>query len=56
MEDYIKCELIGGGSPRDIETFSNMFIVAVRYTHANTCYAMLLLLTVPIDTMLSIAK
>ena len=27
MEDYIKCELIGGGSPRHINTFSNLLIV-----------------------------
>ena len=33
MEDYIKCELIGGGFPRHLNTFSNSFIVAVLYTH-----------------------
>ena len=33
MEDYIKCEQIGGKSPRYINTFSNLFIVAVHYTH-----------------------
>ena len=33
MEDYIKCELVGGGSPRHLNTFSNLFIVAVHYTH-----------------------
>ena len=37
VEDYIKCELIGGGSPRHLNTFSNLFIVAVHYTHSNTC-------------------
>ena len=31
----IKCELIGGGSPRHLNTFSNLFITAVHYT---TCY------------------
>ena len=28
MEDYIKGELIGGGSPRHLNTSSNLFIVA----------------------------
>ena len=37
MEDYIKCELIGGGSPRHLNTFSNSYIVAVHYTHINKC-------------------
>ena len=37
MEDYITCELIGGGSPRHLNTFSNLFIVSVHYTHINTC-------------------
>ena len=32
MEDYIKCELIGRGSPRHLNTFSNLYIVAVHYT------------------------
>ena len=36
MEDYIKCELIGGGSSRHLKHFSNLFIVAVHYTHINT--------------------
>ena len=31
MENYIKCELTGGGSPRHLNTFSNLFIV-VHYT------------------------
>ena len=30
MEDYVKCELIGEGSPRP---FSNLFVVDVCYTH-----------------------
>ena len=30
MEDYIKCGLIGGGSPRYLNTFSNLLIVAVH--------------------------
>ena len=33
MEDYIKCELIGGGSPRYLNTIYNSLIVAVHYTH-----------------------
>ena len=40
-------ELIGGGSARHLNTFSNLFIVAVHYTHINTCYVLLLLLTAP---------
>ena len=56
MEDYIKCELIDGVSLRYLNTFSNLFIVAVHYTHINTCYVFLLLLTVPIYTMQSITK
>ena len=47
MEDYIKCELIGGGSSRHLKPFSNLFIVAVHYTHINTRYVLLLLLTAP---------
>ena len=46
MEDYIKCELIGGGSSRHLHTFSNLFIVAVYYIHINICYVLVLLLTV----------
>ena len=37
VED-IKYELIGGGSPRYLDTFPNLFIVAVHYTHIDTCY------------------
>ena len=33
VEDNIKSELIGGGYPRHLNTFSNLFIVAVHYTH-----------------------
>ena len=33
MEDKIKCELIGGESPRYLNTFSNLSIVAVHYIH-----------------------
>ena len=47
MENYIKCELVGGGSPRYMNTFSNFFIVAVPYTYINTCFVLLLLLTAP---------
>ena len=36
MEDCIRCEGIGGGSPRHLNTFSDLFIVAVHYTHNNT--------------------
>ena len=35
MEDYSKCELSGGGQ----NTFSNLFIVAVYYTHINTMFS-----------------
>ena len=28
-----KCELSGGGPPRHLNTFSNLFIVAVHFTH-----------------------
>ena len=44
VEDYIKCKLIGGGSPRHLNSIANLFIVAEHYTHINTCYALLLLL------------
>ena len=30
-----------------LNTFSNVFIVAVHYTHNNTCYVLLVLLTAP---------
>ena len=30
MEDYITCELIGGESPRHLNTFSNLFVVATH--------------------------
>ena len=56
MEDYIKCELIGGWS-RHLNTFSNLFIVAVHSTYINTCYVLLLLLwTVSRYTMLSTTR
>ena len=45
--EYIKCELIGGGSLRHLSTFSSLPIVAVHYIHINTCYVLLLLLTLP---------
>ena len=59
-EHYIKYELIGGGSPRHLDTFSNFFMLAVRYRHqymlcdgdcshvvqnTRTYHALLLLLT-----------
>ena len=31
MKDYIKCKLSDGGSPRHMNTFSNLFIVTVQY-------------------------
>ena len=31
--------------PRHLNTISNLFIVAVHYTHMSTCYVSLLLLT-----------
>ena len=49
------CKLSEGGSPRLFNT-SNLFIVAVHYTHINTCYVLLLLLTAPMHTMLSTTK
>ena len=36
MVDYIKCELIGGGPPRHLNTFSKLFDVAVHYTYQYT--------------------
>ena len=39
-EDYIKCELIGGGSPRH---FSISSIIAAHYTYIKTCSVWLLL-------------
>ena len=53
---YSKCELSGRESPRLLNNFSNLFIVAVHYTHINTCYIMLLLLTSPMYTTLSTTK
>ena len=47
MEDYIKSEQIGGGSPRHLTHFLNFnffkfVLLAVDYTHVNTsvycCY------------------
>ena len=43
MEDQIKCELIGKGSPRHLVTFTDfkkIFLLAVHYptTHINTRY------------------
>ena len=55
MEDYIKCEL-SGRSPSHLNTFPVLFIVAVLYTNINTCYVLLLLLSVPMYTMLSTTK
>ena len=31
MDDHIKYELIGGGSPRYLDSFSNLFVLAVHY-------------------------
>ncbi len=33
MADYTKCELSAGGSPGFLNTFSNLFIVAVHYMY-----------------------
>ena len=49
MEDYTKCELMGGGAPWLLNTFSNLFIVAVYYAHVDTCSVLLLLLTVSME-------
>ena len=38
VEDYTKCELIGRGSPRHLNTFLTSLLLAVHYTHINTCY------------------
>ena len=46
--DYIKGELIGKGSPRHLNTLTNLFIVAVHYTPINNCFVLLLFLAVPI--------
>ena len=48
-EDYIKCELIGGGSPRHLNTISNLYIVAVHFTYNNTCYVLLLCMAAIVD-------
>ena len=52
MEDYIMWELMGGGSPKHFNTFSNFFLI-VHFTYIIHCYVLLLLLTVPMYTMLS---
>ena len=44
-------ELMGGGSPRHLNTLSNWFTVAVHHTRINTCYVLLLLLTGPMYSM-----
>ena len=49
MEDYIKSDLMGRGCPRHLNT--SVFIAAVHYTHINTCYVLLLLLTVTLYTI-----
>ena len=57
MADYIKCELIGGGSPRHLKHFFQLFyIVAVYYILINTRYVLLLLLSGSMDSMLSTKK
>ena len=38
----IKCELIGGGLPRHLNTFSNLFIVAVHYQYMLCIVAIML--------------
>ena len=54
MADYITCELIGGVSPRHLNTFSNLFIVGCTlHTSINTHYV---LLTTPMCTMLAPTK
>ena len=38
MEDYVKCELINGGSPRYLNTFSNCLLLTVHMSiHARYC-------------------
>ena len=56
VEDSIKCGMIGLGSSRYIDSFSNLFIAAVHYTLINTCYVLLLLFTAPMHTTMSMKK
>ena len=51
-----KSELIGEVLPRYLKNNNNLFTVAVYCTHINAFYVLLLLLTVPMYTMLSIVK
>ena len=40
QEDYIKSELIGGGSPKYLNNFSNFILIillAIHSTHINCC-------------------
>ena len=46
------CELIAGGSPRQLTLFPTCYCWLYT-THINTCYVLLLLLTAPMYTMLS---
>ena len=47
MEDYIKYEMVGGGSPRHLNTFSNLFCCCCTlHTSLHLKYCPLLL-TVP---------
>ena len=34
--DYIKCEVIGGGSPRHLKPFSNLKLLAALHTYQYT--------------------
>ena len=41
-EDYIKSKLIGGGSPKYLNNFSNFILIillAIHNTHINCCYS-----------------
>ena len=49
MEDYIKYELIGGGSPRYLKRSSNLSIVGSTL-HTYQHYVVLILLTVSMHT------
>ena len=53
--DYIKCELIGGGSPKHLNTLQTVAVVdcthvhhVVHYKIIRTYHTLLLLLTAPI--------
>ena len=57
MEDYVKCELIGGGSRKTLKHFfPNVFIVAVHNTYQYMLCIVAIVKTVLMYTMLSTTK